>query len=84
MVVAAMRSTMIWWVFSGRPRQLVVIWERRYSVLFHFEVPGGRWATLTCRPVSAAKAASSTFQVRTLDPFDPPQSALFRRGPLDG
>lgn len=45
-------------VRSGRPRQLKVIWEnRRYSILFHLLVPGGRCATVTARPVSAANWA---------------------------
>jgi hypothetical protein len=32
--------------------------------LFHFEVPGGRWHTVTRRPVSAARAANSAFHAR--------------------
>src|ERR1035437_3763970 len=75
-VVLAIRSTMTWWLVSGRPRQFKVIWENsRCSILFHLLVPGGRWATVTLRPDSAAKAASSTFQARTRDPLDPPPSA---------
>jgi hypothetical protein len=67
---------MIWWVFSGRPRQFMVIWlNSRCSIWFHFEVPGGRWQTVTRRPVSAAKAASSIFQARTREPLEPPPSA---------
>ena len=38
-------------------------------------VPGGRWQTVTCRPVSAAKPASSIFQARTREPLEPPPSA---------
>src|SRR5665811_64667 len=46
-----------------------------HAALFHLLVPGGRWATVTVRSVSAAKAASSIFQARTRDPLDPPPSA---------
>jgi len=32
------------WLVSGRPRQFRVIWENsRCSILFHLEVPGGKW-----------------------------------------
>jgi len=51
-VVALMRSTMTWWVLSGRPRQFMAIWENRLA--------GGRRSL--AGPVSAAKAVSSTFQ----------------------
>jgi len=45
----------------------MVIWENsRCSIRFHFEVPGGSWRTVTVRPVSAAKVASSIFQARTV------------------
>jgi hypothetical protein len=65
-LVAPIRSTMIWWLVSGRPRQLRVIWENsRCSILFHLLVPGGRWQTVIVRPVSAAKRVSSIFQART-------------------
>ncbi len=40
-VVAEISSTMAWWLVSGRPRQLRVIWANsRCSTLFHLEVPG--------------------------------------------
>jgi Family of unknown function (DUF6308) len=44
------------------------MWENsRCSILFHLDVPGGRWQTVICRPVSAARAASSVFhQLRQL------------------
>jgi len=33
-LVAPIRSTMIWWLVSGRPRQFRVIWENnRCSIL---------------------------------------------------
>jgi hypothetical protein len=74
--VLLIRSTMTWWVERARPRQLRVIWENsRCSILFHLLVPGGRWQTVTCRPVSAAKAASSIFQARVRLPLEPPLSA---------
>ena len=31
------------------------------SILFHFEVPGGRWQTVILRPVDSASPASSVF-----------------------
>jgi hypothetical protein len=48
------------------------------GVLFHLEVPGGRWHTVTARPVSAANRASSVFHARTRYPLDPPASAQTR------
>jgi hypothetical protein len=40
---AAMLLTTTSWLVSGLPRQFIVIWENsRCSILFHFEVPGGK------------------------------------------
>jgi len=40
--VAAMSSMMVAWSVSGRPRQFWVMRQnRRCSILFHFDVPGG-------------------------------------------
>jgi hypothetical protein len=36
----------------------------RCSILFHLEVPGGKWHTVLSRPVSAASLASSVFHSR--------------------
>ena len=64
-VVAAMVSRMTWWLASGRARQLRVIWQNsRCSILFHFDVPGGKWQTVISRPVSAASSASPAFHAR--------------------
>jgi len=64
-VVAPIRSTMTSWETSGRPRQFIEIWENsRCSIRFHLEVPGGKWHTVTARPVSAASLPSSTFHSR--------------------
>ncbi len=53
------------WLVSGRALQLQVMWENsRCSILFHFEVPGGKWHTVIASPLSAASAASSLFQTR--------------------
>jgi len=42
------------------------MWENsRCSILFHFEVPGGKWQQVIASPASSAKAASSVFQART-------------------
>ena len=41
-VVAAINSTTADRLVSGRPRQFCVMWQnRRCSILFHFDVPGG-------------------------------------------
>ena len=64
-VVAAIVLTMTSWLVSGRPRQFMVMWENsRCSIRFHFEVPGGKWHTVTASPVCRASAASSAFQAR--------------------
>ncbi|MBB5775038.1 hypothetical protein HD596_001794 [Nonomuraea jabiensis] len=43
----------------------MVMWENnRCSILFHFEVLGGKWQTVTVKPASAANAASSACQSR--------------------
>jgi hypothetical protein len=53
------------WLVNGRPRQFIVICENsRCSILFHLEVPGGKWQTVMVRPASAASRASSAFQTR--------------------
>jgi hypothetical protein len=76
-VVAAMVFTMTSWLVSGRPRQFIEMWENsRCSILFHLDVPGGRWQTVICRPVSAAKAASPVFHSRVRYPLDPPPPAV--------
>jgi hypothetical protein len=41
---------------------MVMKLKSRCSILFHFEVPGGKWATVISSPVSLANFASSTFQ----------------------
>jgi len=64
-VVAAMLFTMTSWLVKGRPRQFMVMWENsRCSILFHLEVPGGKWHTVISSPVSAARAASPVFHAR--------------------
>ena len=51
-VVAAMVLMMTSWLVSGRPRQFRVIWENsRCSILFHLEVPGGKWQQVISSPV---------------------------------
>ena len=72
----AIRLTMTSWLVSGRPRQFIEIWlNSRCSILFHLDVPGGKWQTVICRPVSAASAASSVFHSRVRYPLEPPPSA---------
>jgi len=48
----------------------------RCSVLFHFEVPGGKWLTEIASPVSMASFCSSVFQRLVRLPLPPPQSAV--------
>jgi hypothetical protein len=65
------------WDSRGRARQLRLIAENSWcSILFHLEVPGGRWQTVMSSPVWAAKAASSVFHSRSRDPLEPPESAV--------
>ena len=65
------------WLVSGRPRQLSVMWlNSRCSILFHFEVPGGKWHTVILSPVWAASSASPAFQTRERWLFEPPESAV--------
>jgi hypothetical protein len=76
-VVAAIVCTMTSWLVSGRARQLREIWENsRCSILFHLEVPGGKWQQVISRPVSAARAASPVFHAPVRYPFEPPASAV--------
>ena len=76
-VVAAISSTITSWETSGRPRQFIEMWlKSRCSILFHLEVPGGKWHTVTARPISAANWASSVFHARIRYPLDPPASAV--------
>jgi hypothetical protein len=63
--VAAMLFTTTSWLVSGRPRQFMVTWENsRCSILFHLEVPGGKWQTVTSSPACSARAARPAFQAR--------------------
>jgi hypothetical protein len=64
-VVAAMVLMMTSWLVSGRPRQFIEMWENsRCSILFHLEVPGGKWHTVISSPVCAASAARPAFHAR--------------------
>ena len=47
-------------------------------------VPGGRWHTVTIRPVAAANSASSVFHCRVRYPLEPPPSALIIRRVASG
>jgi hypothetical protein len=83
-VVAAMLFTMTSWLARGRPRQFMVIRENsRCSILFHLEVPGGKWQQVISSPVCAARSASPLFQARVRYPLEPPASAVIssRRAP---
>ena len=76
-VVPAIRLTMTSWLVSGWPRQFIEIWlKRRCSILFHLDVPGGKWQTVIVMPVWVASSASSRFHSRSRYPLDPPPSAV--------
>src|SRR5579863_8483592 len=65
------------WLVRGLPRQFMVMWENsRCSILFHFDVPGGKWQTVISSPVCSARAASSAFHARVRYPLEPPASAV--------
>src|SRR3954468_11675489 len=67
---------MIWWVSRGWPRQLPVMNEKsRCSILFHLDVPGGKWRMISVRPVSSASRWSSLFHSRLRALLLPPLSA---------
>src|SRR3954463_8612625 len=56
-VVAAISSITARRLVKGRPRQFCVIWQKsRCSILFHFDVPGGKWHTEIVNPVWSAKS----------------------------
>ena len=66
------------------PRQVRVLRQNsRRSLLFHFDVPGGKWQAVTCRPVSAARTASWSFHVWCRQSPEPPASQVTssRRAP---
>ena len=53
------------WLVSGRPRQFMVMAENsRCSILFHLDVPGGKWQQVISSPASAASAARPAFHAR--------------------
>src|SRR5436305_8230346 len=65
-LVEPMSSTTVRMSVRERPRQLIEMkLNRRCSMRFHFEVPGGWWHTVTARPVSAASRARWNFHART-------------------
>ena len=76
-VTALMVLMMTSWLVRGRLRQARVIWENsRCSILFHLEVPGGKWQQVMSSPVSAASAARPAFQARLRYPLPPPASQV--------
>ena len=76
-VTAAMVSMMTSWLVSGRPRPAMVIWENsRCPILFHLEVPGGKWQQVISGPVSRARPARPVFQARFFQPSFPPASQV--------
>jgi hypothetical protein len=78
--IGARCSMMTWWVSRGCPRQLPVMKEKsRCSILFHLEVPGGKWRMINERPVSSASRWSSVFHSRPRALLLPPLSAVMTR-----
>jgi hypothetical protein len=72
-----MRLTMTSRLSKGCPRQWAVMWQNiRCSILFHLLVPGGKWLTLTRRPLSSAKRYNSRFHSRARALLLPPLSAV--------
>lgn len=64
-------------VSSGRPRQFFEIWLKSLcSILFHFDVPGGKWETWISSPDSFANPCRLVFQSLFLLPLLPPPSAV--------
>jgi len=54
----------------------MVIWlNSRCSILFHFDVPGGRWQTVTCQAGVGGECSELDFQARTREPLEPPPAA---------
>ena len=77
MTVAAIPATASAAVISGRARQVRVMWQnRRCSILFHFDVPGGKCMTVISRPVSAASSARPDFHTRDAQALEPPASQV--------
>src|ERR1700759_1132212 len=63
------------WLVSGGAGQGRVVWgNSRCSILFHLEVPGGKWHTVISSPVSCARAARPAFQALLRQSLDPPAS----------
>jgi hypothetical protein len=57
--VAAINSRITSWETSGLPRQFMEMWlNSRCSILFHLEVPGAKWQTVTARPVASRGVAA--------------------------
>jgi hypothetical protein len=53
--MAEIKFTMTSWLTKGLPRQFWLMKEnKRCSILFHLLVPGGKWHTEMCKPVSSA------------------------------
>ena len=66
------------------PRQFSVMWQNsRCSILFHFDVPGGKCDTLIVKPVRSAKRCNSTFQRRRALLL-PPASAVMSSSRASG
>src|SRR3974390_1493569 len=60
--VAAMKLKITWTLTNGLPRQFWVMkLNRRCSTLFHLLVPGGKWLTVSFRPISSARYCKATF-----------------------
>ncbi len=64
--VLPMRFTTTARLTKGFPLQFSVMWQNiRCSILFHLLVPGGKWQTTICEPVSSANSCRQIFQSRS-------------------
>lgn len=69
---------------QGRPRQFIEMCEdSRCSILFHFEVPVGRWQTVISSPVCSARVkrrpALRSTRIRGVPPGQPRHRPGYRR-----
>ena len=80
-----MRLTIVSYVRSGRPRQLMEMKEKsRCSILFHLLVPGGKWLTRNDRPSLSASCCNEYFQARARTLLLPPASAVMKTSRVSG
>src|SRR6266581_6976800 len=83
--VLPIRLTTTAWLTNGCPRQFSVIRQNNWcSILFHLLVPGGKWHTLSFRPVSSANVCKQNFHSRQRTPLLPPASTVISNSSAPG